>query len=43
MHREIGIHEVRRIVQQSVSVSKTTAKSRAQAEFEQRTSGSFQF
>ena len=34
MHRESGIYEVRRrIAQQSVSISKVTAKSRAQAEF----------
>ena len=43
MHRESGIHEVRRrIVQYSESVSKVTAKSSTHAEFASWTSGSFQ-
>ena len=44
MHRESGIHEVRRrILQQSVFVSKITAKSCTQGAFVSWTSGSFQF
>ena len=43
MHRESGIHEVwRRIAQQSVSISKVTAKYRTQAKFASWTPGSFQ-
>ena len=43
MHKESGIREVRRrITQQSVSISKITAKSRTQAAFASWTSGFFQ-